>query len=194
MRGRSFGRGLNDLNQVVGSAEYISGSSVLSKAFFWESGVMSDLGTLAGHDTASAFGINNLGQIIGLSGKKSAGVSKPFIYENGTMTALEDLVNNGSGWILYGATAINDAGQITGNGYNNGQDVAFLMIPVPNGDIAPHTAPDGMVNTGDLLLLTRMVLGSISYTGDELLRADLNSNATLDSGDIVLMLQILFAP
>ncbi len=192
--GRSFGRGLNGLDQVVGSVEFYIVNTLHSKAFFWENGVMSDLGTLDGHDTANATDINNLGQIIGVSGKKSAGLYKPFIYENGTMTALEDLVVNGGGWDISGATAINDAGQITGTGYNNGQSLAILLTPVPNGDIAPHSAPDGSVNAGDLLLLTRMVLGSITYTGDELLRADLNSNATLDSGDIVLLLQLLYTP
>ena len=110
------------------------------------------------------------------------------------MTALEDLIINGSGWDIVDAVAINDAGQITGTGYNTIQQVAYLLTPLLQGDIAPHSAPDGVVNIGDLLLLTRMVLGSIEYTNEDLLRVDLNGNATLDTGDIVLMVKLLFTP
>ncbi len=42
---------------------------------------------------------------------------------------LNQLVVNGSGWYLSDVAAINDAGQIVGTGYHNGQQRAFLLTP-----------------------------------------------------------------
>ena len=79
---------------------------------------------LPGQGFSSAFAINNRGQVIGWSG------SIAFIWspEEG-MRNLNDLVPAGSGWQLVLPTAINDRGQITGQGNINGQSHAFLLTP-----------------------------------------------------------------
>jgi hypothetical protein len=46
------------------------------------------------------------------------------------MRNLNDLLINDSGWTLNEATAINDKGQIVGNGVHNGNKCAFLLTPV----------------------------------------------------------------
>ncbi len=49
----------------------------------------------------------------------------------GTMHDLNDLIVSASGWVLNSANAINDLGQIVGNGTNpSGQTHAFLLNPV----------------------------------------------------------------
>ena len=47
------------------------------------------------------------------------------------MVDLNTLIDPLSGWELSAATAINDAGQITGYGVIGGQNHAFLLTPVP---------------------------------------------------------------
>jgi probable HAF family extracellular repeat protein len=55
-------------------------------------------------------------------------VGGPFIYSNGTLQNLNNLIPPGSGFTLDDATGINDNGQIVVNGYNaQGQEHAFLL-------------------------------------------------------------------
>ena len=65
-----------------------------------------------------------------------------------------------------------------------GTDPLFTNNP---GDLAPRGAPDGQLNAGDVLILTRLVTGQITATPGELLLGDLNNNGELDAGDIVLL-------
>lgn len=52
------------------------------------------------------------------------------LWEEGTITDLNDLLPPNSGWQLSTASAINNNGQIAGYGYHNGQARAFLLTPV----------------------------------------------------------------
>jgi hypothetical protein len=45
------------------------------------------------------------------------------------MIDLNSLIAPGSGWVLESATAVNDSGQIAGNGIIDGQEHAFLLTP-----------------------------------------------------------------
>ena len=47
------------------------------------------------------------------------------------MLNLNTLIAPQSGWVLGGATGINDVGQIVGGGLLNGIDHAYLLTPVP---------------------------------------------------------------
>jgi len=65
-----------------------------------------------------------------------------------------------------------------------GTDPLFTNNP---GDLAPRGIPDGQLNAGDILIMTRLVTGQITATPGELLLGDLNNNNELDAGDIVLL-------
>jgi len=65
-----------------------------------------------------------------------------------------------------------------------GTDPLFTNNP---GDLAPRGMPDGQLNAGDVLILTRLVTGQITATPGELLLGDLNNNTALDAGDLVLL-------
>jgi probable HAF family extracellular repeat protein len=88
-------------------------------AFLYSHAVMTDLGTLGGANS-HAYGINNLGQIVG-SAQTASGITHAFVYTGGTMTDLNNLLPANSGWlVLTQATSINDRGQITGTGITVG--------------------------------------------------------------------------
>jgi uncharacterized repeat protein (TIGR01451 family) len=118
----SRGFAINDSGHVTGDAAV----NFTSHAFLYSSGVMTDLGTLPGATSSSGFGINNLDQVVGSSG------SRAFLYTSASgMVDLNNLISNGSGWTLRAAYAINDSGQITGEGTNRrGAQHAFLLTPV----------------------------------------------------------------
>ena len=52
-----------------------------------------------------------------------------FVYRNGRMLDLNNLIPPGSGWALTQANGINDAGEIVGYGMIAGQQHAFLLTP-----------------------------------------------------------------
>src|SRR5262245_12692117 len=109
---------VNDLGQVVGTSSWDTQSGVASRAFLWQNGVMSDLGTLGG-STSQA--INDAGQITCSSSNST------FLWTNGVMTNL-----GGS----YGANDINGAGQLVGSDFGRGR----LWTPaVPNGSTGTFT-------------------------------------------------------
>lgn len=104
----SYANDINNICQVVGNSS--------RWAFLWEDDIMSTLGS--GH----AYGINDLGQVVGdsLSGEA-------VLWKNGETIFLQDVIDVGPGFILKTAFAINNNGQIVGYGKINDEDHAFLL-------------------------------------------------------------------
>jgi probable HAF family extracellular repeat protein len=123
--GYSDATAINDAGVVVGSSILPSDSpnNREFRPFRWTlDGGMQDLGSLPTKNGGygSALGINSSGQIVGVSGGHA------FLYENGTMIDLNDLIPEDSGWLLGTAYGINDAGWIVGSGTFDNQLTAFL--------------------------------------------------------------------
>jgi probable HAF family extracellular repeat protein len=130
---RGLALSINNTGQVVGTYFLDEGPQ---RAFLWQNGVMTDLGTLPDNGLNSArntlaTSINGIGQIVGLSEFSTllATVPHAVIWDGGVLTDLNTLIPADSGWVLHGASAINDAGQIIGEGTINGQSRAFLLTP-----------------------------------------------------------------
>jgi probable HAF family extracellular repeat protein len=72
--------------------------------------------------------VNDLDQVVGVSFP----VGHAFLWQNGTMTDLNQLVVPGTTLILTDAQDINDRGEITGQAIDShtGATVAFEAIPV----------------------------------------------------------------
>ena len=115
--------------------------------------IITDLGTLPGRDYSFGRAINNRGVAVGRSLGQSGGLAgyvndhplrfklllplaqqitdeHAFVYENGKMQDLNDLIPGNADWTLEEARSINDAGQIVGQGLHHGQMRTFLLTPV----------------------------------------------------------------
>jgi probable HAF family extracellular repeat protein len=86
--------------------------------------------TIEGYLQSAASDINASGQIIGWAWTQP-GVSRPYLYEDGAVTFLDDLVDPELGWTFWTAQDINDVGQITGYGLGPGGNHAYLLTPIP---------------------------------------------------------------
>jgi probable HAF family extracellular repeat protein len=124
--GNSFAEGINDWGQVVGEAD--TGSA--TAAFLWQSGAMERI-PLAESRYSAAYGINNLGQVVGRMYPPGLVPPRAFLFSGGVAADLNDLISGDLGWVLTSAYAINDAGQIVGTGTYGGDSRMFLLTPVP---------------------------------------------------------------
>jgi probable HAF family extracellular repeat protein len=127
---------INDNGQVCGSSSHQQTTYpflTVTVPCVWDDGDIIELKLLPGYARGAASGINNDGQVIGwMKTTLSGGISRAFIWENGVMTNLNDLIPDGSGWVLESASDINDAGLIVGTGEApNGETHAFLLTPIP---------------------------------------------------------------
>jgi len=119
---------VNDSGQIVGSSE--TGTGDTRHAFVWQNGQMRDLGVLPGTAYSVANDINSQGDIVGCAQPVlDSPAKRAFLSHNGHLTDLNVLLPAGSGWTLAEARAINDKGQIAGEGQFHGHTHAFLLTP-----------------------------------------------------------------
>ena len=123
---------INSAGDVVGFSNPLGviGIDFAPHAFLWtRAGGVRDLGTLSGDAVSQAVGINSSGQIVGVS---SGAINRAFLYENGVMKNLNDLVGPDFPDLLIVAQHINDAGVIVGRAVRRGTtaQVPFVATPV----------------------------------------------------------------
>lgn len=119
--------GINGSGTVVGAMRSVDGST--RHAFKGTAGSMQDLGTLGGF-RSTAYDIDSSGQVVG-EAETTGGTLHAFRYADGVMTDLNNLLMQpaDSGWELLTAKAINDRGEIVGQGRFHGELHAFLLSP-----------------------------------------------------------------
>jgi probable HAF family extracellular repeat protein len=153
-----FASAINLGGQVIGRGDTVEG---YERAFLWdETRGMQPLGSPPSFGVGSrAAAINDLGQLIGfqtgtgsflwdeLSGLRSIPIGGIDINNSGVVLGgttqgfaiwdsvngqrlLTDLIGE-TGWQISNANAINDSGEIVGNGVFNGQLRGFIMSPIP---------------------------------------------------------------
>ncbi|MBI1921296.1 MAG: hypothetical protein HYS23_09485 [Geobacter sp.] len=159
--GTSFGMAINGSGQVAGYG-LVGGSQ---HALLWNDGFPLDLGVLSGTTYSYAYGINDLGTVVGSSG------NYPFIWQDGVMTRLgtntgaayginssgyavgsagAPVIWDSSGNMTYLTTAsgtaygIDNYWQVVGSYYNSGYK-AFLWRS--NGDFQALATPAGATAT-----------------------------------------------
>jgi probable HAF family extracellular repeat protein len=125
---------INQRGDVVGfaNASAADGGDFNPRAFLWIKGRgIRNLGTLPGDVTSQALGINKRRQVVGQSCDAEDNC-RAFVWQNGVMTDLNDLVAFGYDDLLTTANDVDDFGRITGQAFDDdaGQLVAFLATPV----------------------------------------------------------------
>ena len=116
---------VDDQGEIAGASE-VDGTKA-RHAFLYTGGQMRDLGTPPGMTDSAAYALNNQGQIVGTS---QASMDKhATLWQNGRPTDLNALLPPHSGWTLTEARAVNEHGQIAGQGLFRGHPTAFLLTP-----------------------------------------------------------------
>jgi uncharacterized membrane protein len=108
---------------------------------------MTDLGTLPGDLYSYGFSINSYAQIVGLSCGSGC---RPFLWENGAMFDLNELIPASSNLYLSNAFSIDDKGQIVGYAEvdGTGNYVAYQLNPGPPTAPVVVTVVDAHVRSG----------------------------------------------
>lgn len=134
--------GMTDLGTLGGanSAAYaVNGSGAIAgvsetdstgtrHAFLYADGQMHDLAPLPAMDSSTAYAIGSDNLAAGTS-QTAGGTKRATLWQDGRPTDLNALLPPRSGWVLTEARAINDHGQIAGQGLWNGKPSAFLLTP-----------------------------------------------------------------
>jgi probable HAF family extracellular repeat protein len=173
---------INECGDIVGFgiAEQSDGSTI-TRAIVWAGGSMQVLEPLPGFMRSAANDINDEGVVVGQCWKTAASsnASTAFVWRDGVMSDLNDLLLPGSGLELQLAQAIDSEGRITGYATDSrNDDVAVRLTPVkpPLGDLDC----DGTIGGPDLAIL----LGGWGRSG----AGDLDGSGAVDAPDIGILL------
>lgn len=173
---------INHAGYVVGASkfDYEGPPHWLGRAYLWDSeGNAFDLGNLLGLERCTAVDINDRGRVVGSCRLPDLGNNDAFVWQNGEMRNLNDLIPSESGVHLASARGINNAGQIVCWGGVNGESAMLLLTPIGN-SIADLTG-DCQVGADDLAIL----LGDWGLTNS---LADLDGDGAVGPEDLAIML------
>src|SRR5262249_29796619 len=134
-------------------------------AFLWtrEAGIQ-DLGTLPGDTLSEGLGINERRHVVGISCTAGFASCRAFLWQDGQMSDLNDLVAAGYPDHLFFANDINDRGWIAGQAtlHDTGASVAFRAVPATGPRQRPAVVPALSEGT------RRMLMARIGLRGAEL--------------------------
>jgi probable HAF family extracellular repeat protein len=128
--------GINNRGQITGVSA-LKGNTTFHPFLWTREDGMRDLGVLPGDLVGAGLAINKKGEIVGASISApgpASGNPRAFLWRNGVMNDLNDLVQPNAPLYLLQAFSINDAGEIAGIGATSAGDVhAFLATPIQGG-------------------------------------------------------------
>jgi len=109
----------------------------------------------------------------------------------GSVDSDGDGLVDGAGGVV--STSTYPAGiDIDADGFVDGEQDFGTDAAVSNlGDVAPRNNLDNLIDLGDLLVLTRLVTGTVLPGGLEMINGDINGDTRLDAADILLLQQAL---
>jgi probable HAF family extracellular repeat protein len=140
---------INNQGQVVGRILVPDAKEGgVAHAFFWQAGVLTDLGVPAGDDNSEAMSLNNHGQIVGDSGVgfiESYAPDRALLWQNGVRADLNTLVPSDSGYHLIVAFDVNARGEIVvcAVQLSSGNIHSALLSPQP-ANVGGNTDPSAV--------------------------------------------------
>ncbi len=180
----SSGLAINEHGDVAGWGAVFDkdiGDEV-ARAFAYIDGVMNVIDPLPGFPGSKATSISDNGLVVG----HTDGLTEAFIWYEGELVPLDDLIDPASGIDLDNPKEIRADGTILCDGLTtlNGradQDVTVVLTPIfpPVGDLDD----DGVVGSSDLIIL----LGAWGRCRGECI-ADLDGDGVVGTGDLILLL------
>jgi probable HAF family extracellular repeat protein len=149
----AFATAISNLGHVVGSGAVPADGYPfgVSRAFYWHDGKMINIGTLPGYDLSAALDVNDNGLVVGRTWAGSE-PETAFVWHDGVMTDLNTLLPPDTDVEIAVAWAVNNKGQIAGEGRNlEGDVLGVVLTPIesPLGDLTC----DGRVLLDDLTIL-----------------------------------------
>jgi probable HAF family extracellular repeat protein len=115
---------------------------------------MIDLGTILNLPVSLANGINNRGQVVGFSQDLDGSNTVAWVWQDGVMTDLNNLIPSGSPWFLIEALGINNRGEIAGYALNTstGDVHGYVLTPVQGSENSEQAAQDSAKGRSPVVL------------------------------------------
>ncbi len=174
----SAGSAINCRGDVAGFGWMIdkNANEDVRRAFAWIDGEMIVLGTLPGYPHSLGTGINDDRTVVGFA---QTNTQRAFVWKDGVLMALNDLVSPDLGLNIKVASAINQTGQIIAFG-TDANSVSWILTPIepPVGDLDG----DCHVGASDLLILLT------SWGPCKGCPADLNGDGIVGAADLLILL------
>jgi hypothetical protein len=182
----SRARGVNNAGTICGHSRIPCGSScTIRRSFIWSDGVVQDLGVLPGKTNTTALAINDSNVVIGYCDP----IGQTFVWRNGTIYALNDLIPAELNLDLQTPSDINNAGQIVGFASvigGGGDRVAVRLTPIPSpyGD----SDCDGDVDVDDLLGVINHWADASPNGSKALPPCDFDHDAVVELDDLMIVI------
>jgi len=173
---------VNTRGEIVGNSawEIATTGELRGLGFIWRDEVWTILEPIDGYEESGAAALNDVSQVVGSSGPIGPGDNHATLWQNTVPYELDELAELDPGFTIERSKAINNAGQILGDGSDpEWHDVTFLLTPIdrPLGDITG----DCQVDVADLLFL----LGDWGKTDSP---ADINGDGVVNVADLLILL------
>ncbi len=184
----SIGKAINQNGIVTGEGAVVlnDGKTTVLQSFLWADNQMADLGTLPGTTFTRTRSINNQTRIVGYCHNQFLTDQAAFVWQDGVITALNDLIPFDPNLNLERAMGINNAGQIAVAARSDdlNASVGVLLSLIENG-IPGDLDNDGQVGVKDLLILLGN-WGSCDNCSN--CPADLDNNCVVGVPDLLILL------
>jgi len=174
---------LSSNGRVAGRGDALArNGSVLMRAFYWDGSSLFDIGLgpipSAEPPGLDPGGVNALGQVVGAGSSGRA-----FLWQNGQLYNLEDLVVDTGSACYLGSSGINDRGQIIVERFATGGTKGAILTPIRtrSGD----ATIDCKVDASDIAALFEFWGKQYSFPNGP---ADLDNNGVVDGYDLGMIL------
>ncbi|MEE8156343.1 MAG: hypothetical protein V3T53_15420 [Phycisphaerales bacterium] len=181
----SEGWALNCRGDVAGRGQFFDPrlNNEVWRAFAFIDGEAINLGTLPGIERSLAIAINNDQTVVGFA---QVPLLRAFVWKDGLLSDLNDLVSPSFNGEISAARGINQAGQIAADAHSDDLDatVGVLLSPLNQG-VPGDLDGDGHVGASDLLILLAS-WGPCEECGA--CAADFDGNGVVGASDLLILL------